>query len=98
MKTLRFQEAGLFVLSQQNHGIVSLECLLNECLLYLIHSYVLKRIAFLQAVRLIQASWLNQSFHAATITKLIKEILPEDVKCANETRDLIMECCVGKFS
>lgn len=31
----------------------------------------------------------------ATVSKLIKEMLPEDVKCSNDTRDLILECCVG---
>lgn len=32
----------------------------------------------------------------ATVSKLIKEMIPEDVKCSNDTRDLILECCVGK--
>ncbi|EGG14050.1 putative histone-like transcription factor [Cavenderia fasciculata] len=36
----------------------------------------------------------NLSLPKATVAKLIKEILPEDVKCSNETRDLILECCV----
>lgn len=31
----------------------------------------------------------------ATVSKLIKEMIPEDVKCSNDTRDLILECCVG---
>jgi len=34
------------------------------------------------------------SLPKATVSKLIKEMLPDDVKCANETRDLILECCV----
>jgi histone H3/H4 len=34
------------------------------------------------------------SLPKATIAKLIKEILPEDIKCAQETRDLILECCI----
>jgi hypothetical protein len=32
---------------------------------------------------------------AATVSKLIKEMMPEDIKCAGDTRDLILECCVG---
>ncbi len=46
----------------------------------------------------------KKSFHAnlfeiltATVAKIIKEMLPEDVKCANDTRDLILECCVGNL-
>jgi len=34
------------------------------------------------------------SLPRATVTKLIKEILPEDVKCSGETIDLILSCCV----
>eukprot|EP01112_Ceratiomyxa_fruticulosa_P018087 TRINITY_DN573_c0_g1_i1.p1 TRINITY_DN573_c0_g1~~TRINITY_DN573_c0_g1_i1.p1 ORF type:complete len:159 (+),score=35.70 TRINITY_DN573_c0_g1_i1:540-1016(+) len=34
------------------------------------------------------------SLPKATITKMIKESLPNDIKCANDTRDLILECCV----
>eukprot|EP00898_Chlorokybus_atmophyticus_P003740 jgi/Chlat1/4367/Chrsp29S04514 len=30
----------------------------------------------------------------ATIAKVIKELLPEDVRVANDTRDIIAECCV----
>eukprot|EP00026_Physarum_polycephalum_P015686 Phypoly_transcript_16424.p1 GENE.Phypoly_transcript_16424~~Phypoly_transcript_16424.p1 ORF type:complete len:237 (+),score=75.52 Phypoly_transcript_16424:29-712(+) len=36
----------------------------------------------------------NLSLPKATVSKLIKEMLPEDVKCSNDTRDLILECCV----
>ena len=36
-------------------------------------------------------------YHLATVNKLIREMLPNDIKCANETRDLIVECCVGKW-
>jgi histone H3/H4 len=32
----------------------------------------------------------------ATVAKVIKDMLPKDVKCANDTKDLILECCVGK--
>jgi len=30
----------------------------------------------------------------ATVAKLIKEMLPPHIKCTNDTRDLILECCV----
>merc|ERR1712137_1475003 len=34
------------------------------------------------------------SLPKATVSKLIKEMLPDDITCANDTRDLILECCV----
>ncbi|KAF4574767.1 negative cofactor 2 transcription regulator complex subunit ncb2 [Pleurotus pulmonarius] len=34
------------------------------------------------------------SLPKATVTKMIAELLPEDVTCAKETRDLVIECCV----
>eukprot|EP00696_Hemimastix_kukwesjijk_P009898 gnl/Hemi2/22479_TR7490_c0_g1_i1.p1 gnl/Hemi2/22479_TR7490_c0_g1~~gnl/Hemi2/22479_TR7490_c0_g1_i1.p1 ORF type:complete len:172 (-),score=78.83 gnl/Hemi2/22479_TR7490_c0_g1_i1:272-739(-) len=34
------------------------------------------------------------SLPRATVNKFIKELLPDNVKCANETLDLIIECCV----
>ncbi|KAG7448975.1 histone-fold-containing protein [Guyanagaster necrorhizus] len=34
------------------------------------------------------------SLPKATITKMISELLPNDVVCAKETRDLVIECCV----
>eukprot|EP01113_Clastostelium_recurvatum_P033883 TRINITY_DN4530_c0_g2_i1.p1 TRINITY_DN4530_c0_g2~~TRINITY_DN4530_c0_g2_i1.p1 ORF type:complete len:208 (-),score=69.75 TRINITY_DN4530_c0_g2_i1:46-630(-) len=34
------------------------------------------------------------SLPRATVTKLIKENLPNDIKCSNETRDFIVECLV----
>ncbi|GAM27702.1 hypothetical protein SAMD00019534_108780 [Acytostelium subglobosum LB1] len=36
----------------------------------------------------------NLTLPKATVSKLIKEVLPKDVKCSVETRDLILECCV----
>lgn len=30
----------------------------------------------------------------ATIQKLIKEMLPSGIKCSNDTRDLVLQCCV----
>ncbi|KAF2073461.1 hypothetical protein CYY_005211 [Polysphondylium violaceum] len=36
----------------------------------------------------------NLSLPKATVSKLIKEMLPNDIRCSNETRDLILECCV----
>ncbi|KAI0316715.1 histone-fold-containing protein [Amylostereum chailletii] len=34
------------------------------------------------------------SLPKATVAKMISELLPPDVTCAKETRDLIIECCV----
>ena len=35
---------------------------------------------------------------AATMTKIIKEMLPPDVRVARDTQDLLIECCVGEIS
>ncbi|SAM01250.1 hypothetical protein [Absidia glauca] len=34
------------------------------------------------------------SLPKATVQKLINEMMPEDVVCAKDTRDLLIECCV----
>jgi len=34
------------------------------------------------------------SLPKATVTKMIAELLPNDVVCAKDTRDLVIECCV----
>ncbi|KAL4075810.1 TATA binding protein-associated phosphoprotein [Scleroderma citrinum] len=34
------------------------------------------------------------SLPKATVAKMINELLPNDVTCAKETRDLVIECCV----
>ncbi|KAH8830253.1 histone-fold-containing protein [Flagelloscypha sp. PMI_526] len=34
------------------------------------------------------------SLPKATVAKLISELLPKDMTCAKDTRDLIIECCV----
>ncbi|THH33772.1 hypothetical protein EUX98_g384 [Antrodiella citrinella] len=34
------------------------------------------------------------SLPKATVAKMIAELLPNDVACAKETRDLVIECCV----
>lgn len=34
---------------------------------------------------------------AATMTKIIKEMLPPDVRVARDTQDLLIECCVGEI-
>lgn len=34
------------------------------------------------------------SLPKATVSKMISELLPSDVVCAKETRDLVIECCV----
>lgn len=33
---------------------------------------------------------------AATMTKIIKEMLPPDVRVARDAQDLLIECCVGQ--
>lgn len=35
-------------------------------------------------------------FYAATMTKIIKEMLPPDVRVARDAQDLLIECCVGE--
>ncbi|OMJ07751.1 Negative cofactor 2 complex subunit beta [Smittium culicis] len=37
------------------------------------------------------------SLPRATVYKLIGEMLPDDISCAKETRDLLIDCCNGKF-
>jgi hypothetical protein len=32
---------------------------------------------------------------SATMTKIIKEMLPADVRVARDAQDLLIECCVG---
>ena len=32
----------------------------------------------------------------ATITKLLQEMLPADIVCSKETRDLLIDCSVGR--
>ncbi|KAF7776379.1 transcriptional regulator family: Histone-like TF [Agaricus bisporus var. burnettii] len=34
------------------------------------------------------------SLPKATVSKMIAELLPNDIVCAKETRDLVIECCV----
>ncbi|KXN87877.1 Negative cofactor 2 complex subunit beta [Leucoagaricus sp. SymC.cos] len=34
------------------------------------------------------------SLPKATVSKMISELLPSDIVCAKETRDLVIECCV----
>jgi len=34
------------------------------------------------------------SLPKATVAKMINELLPNDVSCAKDTRDLVIECCV----
>ncbi|KAH9951813.1 histone-fold-containing protein [Amylocystis lapponica] len=40
------------------------------------------------------ASDEDLSLPKATVVKMITELLPSDVSCAKETRDLVIECCV----
>ncbi|KAL6534962.1 Down-regulator of transcription 1 [Orobanche gracilis] len=39
----------------------------------------------------------DASLPKATMTKIIKEMLPPDVRVARDTQDLLIECCVGEF-
>jgi len=34
------------------------------------------------------------SLPKATVAKMIQDLLPNDIVCAKETRDLVIECCV----
>ncbi|KAF9378277.1 negative cofactor 2 transcription regulator complex subunit ncb2, partial [Podila verticillata] len=34
------------------------------------------------------------SLPKATVQKLINEMMPDDIACAKDTRDLLIECCV----
>lgn len=40
---------------------------------------------------------LTVTFLSATMTKIIKEMLPPDVRVARDAQDLLIECCVGKL-
>jgi hypothetical protein len=33
----------------------------------------------------------------ATVQKLINEMMPDDIICSKDTRDLLIDCCVGKL-
>ena len=33
----------------------------------------------------------------ATVTKMIQEMLPTGISCPRETRDLLLDCCVGNY-
>lgn len=35
--------------------------------------------------------------YIATVQKLINEMMPDDIICSKDTRDLLIDCCVGKF-
>ncbi|KAF2573276.1 hypothetical protein F2Q70_00000455 [Brassica cretica] len=37
----------------------------------------------------------DASLPKATMTKIIKEMLPPDVRVARDAQDLLIECCVG---
>ncbi|KAL0784115.1 hypothetical protein Bca101_000360 [Brassica carinata] len=38
----------------------------------------------------------DASLPKATMTKIIKEMLPADVRVARDAQDLLIECCVDK--
>lgn len=41
-------------------------------------------------------AYRSSDFLAATMTKIIKEMLPPDVRVARDAQDLLIECCVGQ--
>lgn len=49
------------------------------------------------SIRKYMASWhrLILDLSVATVLKIISEMLPPDMACAKETRDLIHDCCIG---
>lgn len=57
-----------------------------------VNSAILLKVVFVYAL-LIQIVLLS-----ATMTKIIKEMLPPDVRVARDAQDLLIECCVGKDS
>lgn len=38
---------------------------------------------------------LTKQLTIATVIKLISEVLPDEILCARETKELILECCMG---
>ena len=50
--------------------------------------------SILQGVSYLLVNNNDYSF-SATMTKIIKEMLPPDVRVARDTQDLLIECCVG---
>jgi len=45
---------------------------------------------------LVDANNVLLFFFSATMTKIIKEMLPPDVRVARDAQDLLIECCVGE--
>jgi hypothetical protein len=51
-----------------------------------------------QFTELICFRFANYNFlYLATIAKIVKEVLPDDIKCSSDARDIILNCCIGKF-
>lgn len=45
----------------------------------------------------LQVNGIQNSYYvSATMFKIIKEMLPPDVRVARDAQDLLVECCVGK--
>ena len=43
-------------------------------------------------------SWTNAWANlVATVQKLINEMMPNEIVCAKDTRDLLIDACVGKW-
>lgn len=47
-------------------------------------------------MRLINVIHVNLLIFSATMFKIIKEMLPPDVRVARDAQDLLVECCVGE--
>lgn len=44
----------------------------------------------------LSTSFTSEDRFLLTVNALCVELLPSDVICAKETRDLVIECCVGE--
>lgn len=49
-------------------------------------------------VRFFTSSSESCGYFSATMFKIIKEMLPPDVRVARDTQDLLVECCVGNWN
>jgi hypothetical protein len=56
---------------------------------------MLQRDKALGALPLTACCIVSTCITIATVQKLINEMMPDDIACAKDTRDLLIECCVG---
>ncbi|KAL6319060.1 hypothetical protein AAG906_001533 [Vitis piasezkii] len=50
----------------------------------------------MEPMDIVRKSKEDASLPKATMTKIIKEMLPPDVRVARDAQDLLIECCVGE--